>query len=44
MRIKTQSAIKFGDNSAAEFDFLKPITEMTPIPSSEVKRRSSRQK
>jgi hypothetical protein len=29
---KSQSAVKFGTNSAAEFDKLQPITEMTPMP------------
>lgn len=30
---KSHSAVKFGTNSAAEFDKLQPITEMTPMPS-----------
>ena len=33
---RSQSAVKFGTNTAAEFDFLRPITEMTPIPLSVV--------
>mmetsp|Transcript_14018 Transcript_14018/g.25300 ORF Transcript_14018/g.25300 Transcript_14018/m.25300 type:complete len:1244 (+) Transcript_14018:189-3920(+) len=37
-RARTQSAVKFGHNKAAEFDFLQPITEMTPIPSAVVQR------
>jgi hypothetical protein len=32
-RTKAHSAVKFGTNSAAEFDKLQPITEMTPMPS-----------
>ena len=38
MLLHTQSAVKFGHNKAAEFDFLQPITEMTPIPSAVVQR------
>ncbi|KAL7539958.1 hypothetical protein ACHAXR_009763 [Thalassiosira sp. AJA248-18] len=33
-----QSAVKFGNNTAAEFDFSQPITEMTPIPPSVVQQ------
>ncbi|KAL3782574.1 hypothetical protein HJC23_005277 [Cyclotella cryptica] len=31
-KTKSHSAVKFGTNSAAEFDKLQPITEMTPMP------------
>ena len=31
-KTKSQSAVKFGTNNAVEFDKLRPITEMTPMP------------
>lgn len=33
---RTQSAVKFGTNQAAEFDLEQPITEMTPMPATVV--------